>query len=112
MRGGYAVPNGLQSPGFPEQVVISAGVVEALGWLCLPDLSHWWVDQAWYDLGKMTHRLQWLDRVMVEHWQDPSDQTGADAWSSLEADRHAYAAWLGSDRFDADVQTVKEAIGA
>jgi hypothetical protein len=112
MGGGYAVPNGLLSPGFPEQVVISARVVEALGWLCLPGLRHWCVDQVWYDLGKMTHRLRWLERVMVEHWQDPTDQTAADQWAALRPDQVTYAKWLMSDQFDTDVQTVRKAIGA
>jgi hypothetical protein len=112
MGGGYVVPNGLLSPGLPEQVVISAPVVEALGWLCLPSLDHWYVDRAWYDFATITQRYRWLDKVMVEHWQDPSDQTGADAWATLEADRHVYATWLGSEQFAADVATVRKAIGA
>jgi hypothetical protein len=111
MGGGYAVPNGLISPGFPEQVVISAPVVEALGWMCLPGLHHWWVDQVWYDLGKHANRLRWLERTYVEHWQDPSDQTGADAWESMEADRLTYATWLGSDQFGQDAGIVRKATG-
>lgn len=110
MGGGIVAPNGLLSIGMPEQVVISAQIVEALEWMCLPGLDHWYVDQVWYDLARATHRYQWLDRVYVEHWQDPSDATGTEAWSSIDRDRVVYATWL-LEGYAADVETVRKAVG-
>lgn len=110
MGGGFVAPNGLLSPGFPEQVIISAPVVEALGWMCLPGLDHWYVDQVWYDLARYTHRYQWLEDVRVEHWQDASDATGQEAWSHLDRDRVTYATWL-LEGYGADVETARKAVG-
>lgn len=111
MGGGIVAPNGLLTPGMPEQAVISAPIVEALGWMCLPGLDHWYVDQVWYDLARATHRYLWLDKVMVEHWQDPSDATGTEAWKSLDHDRLQYAGWL-IDGYVKDTATARKAIGA
>src|SRR5215469_398185 len=111
MGGGLVAPNGILSPGFPEQVVISAPIVEALEWMCLPGLQHWYVDQVWYDFGRMTGRYRWLDRVMVEHRQDPTDETGIASAGSMDLDREVYARWL-LDEAPADFETVRKAVGA
>lgn len=110
MEGGIVAPNGLLSAGMPEQVVISASLVEALGWMCLPGLDHWYVDQVWYDLARATHRYRWLERVFVEHWQKPDDATGQEAWRSLDHDRIVYASWL-MEGYPADCDKARKALG-
>lgn len=111
MEGGFVAPNGGLSPGLAEAVVVSAPIVEALGWICVPGLKHWWIDRAWLDLGSHMRRYQWLADIDVPHWQDPSDATGQEAWSSIDTDRVTYAAWL-LERFGADLETARKAVGA
>ena len=36
----------------PEAVVMSSDIVQVLGWMCMPDLAHWYPDNCWADLGR------------------------------------------------------------
>lgn len=107
---GYAWPEGYAQPGFPEAVVVSSPIVEALGWFMEPSLQHWYVDQVWFDLARGTQAAAYLGDVIVSHEHVPADATGAESWELLDADRVSYARWL-MDRYPADRDTVKKAVG-
>jgi hypothetical protein len=89
----------------PEACVISSDIVQALGWFCLPELSHWYPDNVWADLGRGAGCLRHLRAVKVEHaWK--GDQTSKDSSKSISADRDAYYAWRRSQRRQQDIDTV------
>jgi hypothetical protein len=89
----------------PEAVVMSSDIVTALGWMCLPGLEHWYVDNVWADLGRGAGCLRHLRAVKVEHaWK--GDQTSRDSSEKLAADREAYWAWRRSPRLEQDTGTV------
>lgn len=82
----------------PEACVMSSDIVAALGWMCLPELSHWYPDQVWADLGRGAGCLRHLRAIAVDHvhpatGQARADETTRDNGKSLEADRDAYWAW-------------------
>ena len=67
----------------------------ALGWMCEPALSHWYVDNVWADLGRGAGCLRHLRAIKVEHaWK--GDQTSRESSEALTADRDAYYAWRRS----------------
>ena len=89
----------------PEAVVMSSDIVTALGWMCLPELSHWYVDNVWADLGRGAGCLRHLRAVKVEHaWK--GDQTSRESSETLTADRDAYYAWRRSERLEHDTGMV------
>ena len=89
----------------PEAVVMSSDIVQALGWMCEPSLSHWYVDNVWADLGRGAGCIRHLRAVKVEHaWK--GDQTSRESSESLTADRDAYYAWRRSGRMEQDVGAV------
>ena len=89
----------------PEAVVLSSDIVQALGWMCEPSLSHWYVDNVWADLGRGAGCIRHLRAVKVEHaWK--GDQTSRESSESLTADRDAYYAWRRSERMQQDIDTV------
>jgi hypothetical protein len=119
--GGFAYcNNGHQIGGqrnLPEMCVISANVLEALGWVCEPDLAHYFVDNVWRDLGEQAGCLHYLDDVIVEHrhWSfgttvAPADDTYFDNQAKGPNDRTAYEVWR-ADRMSWDVAKVKGALG-
>lgn len=94
----------------PEAVVISSDIVAALGWMCLPGLSHWYGDNTWADLGRGAGCIRHLRAVAVDHLHPRArkadgDATYSDSSRSLEADQAVYYAWR-QERMAADIATV------
>ena len=110
---GMAYPNDLRRTDIPEAIVMSTGLVLALGWFCEPSLSHWFVDAVWRDIGHAAGCLRFLPDVVVEH-RHPNvpgsgarpDATYSDAASGFAADLAAYQKWR-MKRMRADIETVK-----
>ena len=88
----------------PEAVVMSSDIVAALGWMCMPDLSHWYPDNCWADLGRGAGCLRHLRAIAVDHLnvvaQGKPDATARDNGRSLEADRTAYWQWRATRMAD------------
>lgn len=89
----------------PEAVVMSSDIVTALGWMCLPDVAHWFCDDAWAALGKGAGCIRHLRAIAVDHVRGPADPTSAGNGKSFEADRDAYWAWRHSRAAD-DIKTI------
>ena len=120
MGGGFAYPNDQRRDDIPEAVVVSSGVVRALGWMACPKLDHWYCDNVWADLGRGAGRLAYLPEVIVKHlnpvvispWTDPGDplmdldQTYEDAAQSWDKDLRAYQRWRLHDMRN-DIGTVR-----
>jgi hypothetical protein len=97
-HGGYSYPNDLRRDDIPEAVVISTSIVAELGWFCYPQVTHWYNDNIWRDIGTGAGCLVYCRDVIVRHDHPnvtgkPGDQTYADAAESLSADLGAYQRW-------------------
>ena len=95
----------------PEAYVVSASLVEALGWMMLPELKHWWNDNVWADLGHGAGCIRQLRGVVVEHLnagmgRAQADQTAREAGKGIPGDQAAYNTWCKTRRA-ADVQIIK-----
>lgn len=96
----------------PEAVVMSSDIVAALGWMALPECQHYFIDNAWADLGKHAGCIRYLRAVAVDHLSPatgkvPGDATYAAASQKITADQEAYAAWRAG-RMPADVKVIRE----
>lgn len=94
----------------PEAVVMSSDIVKELGWMCLPELRHWYVDNVWADLGHGTGRIRHQRAVAVDHvhpatGKAKADGTTRDNGKSLEKDRDAYYEWRRT-RMTADIEKI------
>ena len=50
-----------------EHVLMSSGIVKALGYFALPCCGHFYVDNAWTELGKRAGLLGYCPDVLIEH---------------------------------------------
>ena len=101
---GFSYPWDNTREDIPEAVVMSSNIVRALGWMALPECSHWYIDTAWADLGRGIDALRHCRAVKVEHvWK--ADQTSKDSGEKLIADRDAYYLWR-KQRMAVDIKTV------
>ena len=106
-----------RDPSVPEAIVISAPIVAALGWMALPGCHHWFIDNAWRDLGRAADCIVACPDVIVRHLHpnvpggDQPDRTYHDAAQRFDSDANAYRRWrlLGLRRDAAVVRGVREA---
>jgi hypothetical protein len=104
---GFSYPWDGTREDIPEAVVMSSDIVGALGWMAMPDLSHWYIDNVWADLGRAAGCIRHLRAIKVDHaWK--ADQTSKDSGEKLAEDRDAYYAWRRSDRMTQDIKTITE----
>jgi hypothetical protein len=100
-----------QGQRLPTAPVVSADIVEALGWMCEPSLAHMYVDNVWRDLGRGAGCLAYVPGVVVEHCHPDAgkaspDGTYAESRSAETADREAYGRWQ-RERMADDAAAVK-----
>ena len=107
---GFAYPWDGVREDIPEAVVMSSDIVQALGWMCEPSLSHYFVDNVWADLGRHAGCIRYLRAVAVDHLSPTSGKVAGDATyaassEKITADHEAYAAWH-ADRMADDVKVI------
>jgi hypothetical protein len=110
---GIVYPDDKRRSDVPEAPVISSDIVAALGWMCEPSLSHFYIDNVWADLGRGAGCLGYVPSVVVEHVHYSTrpgvahrDATYAEAEAGGPRDRQAYQQWRAS-RMAADIETVR-----
>lgn len=91
----------------PEHVTIDTRIVRKLGWFACPAMNHYWLDNAWADLGKATGRLRYNPDVMIRHDRGEPDATTALALENSEHDGNAYTEWTRHQRA-LDIATIRE----
>lgn len=102
----------------PTQIFISREIVEALGWMALPDLKHLYVDNSWRVLADHADARYYLPEIVIEHMHPLNGKAQWDegyrrvnAQSLYNSDEAAFQAWLASPRLAADIKKVRRAIG-
>jgi len=104
-------------PDLPTQWFVSAPIAEALGWLSLPECAHFYLDDAWRELGNAAGCLRYLPDVLIEHLhysynKSPIDDTykrSIEIWVG-GLDRVPYEEWRNGQGFITDLETVKGAL--
>ena len=114
---GMVYPDDDRRTDVPENVLISSDIVKALGWFCEPSMAHYWIDNAWADLGRGARCLKLCPDVLFEnfHYTMGKDSSGPDkVYSESErlngaADAQAYTVWRAT-RMAADIATVRKVL--
>jgi len=101
----------------PGSFVVSSEIVDALGWLMLPDLHHHWADHATWQLANDAGCGHPTDaRLPQLHYQQrpdiPYDATYQRGESMARQDADAYQAWKNSPRYAEAVAKVRGAVAA
>lgn len=99
----------------PEAPVMSSSIVQSLGWMALPTCRHFYIDNAWLELGRRAECIGYLPGVTIEHYHPLHGKGRADATydrgaASLQADKAAFERWLELGA-DADAQKIRDLIG-
>jgi hypothetical protein len=56
-----------QGERLPTAVLMTANIVQTLGYMAPPQFQHQWVDNVWRDWGLGINRLRYLPDVVIEH---------------------------------------------
>jgi hypothetical protein len=57
----------LQSQNLPTAVFIHSDIIKALGYMGLPALKHYYVDNYWLDIGTRLKKLKYFHDIIIEH---------------------------------------------
>lgn len=119
LHGGKGIVYGndlLAGKHIPTTSVISREIVEALGWLQLPTLTHLYGDNVWDVIGKKCCCLFYRDDVIIEHLHVFGNKMLPDATHKrtnskemYEKDEKAFLNWLFNDSKN-DILKVKEIV--
>lgn len=112
---GLAYGNDLiQGQNLPTAVWMSSCIVEALGYMVPPGMTHLYLDDFWKALGQRLQRLAYVHDVVIEHmhpvagkapWDDGYAEVNAGAM--YENDGRVFQAYLRS-HLNADVDKIME----
>ena len=118
--GGWAYPDDARRDDIAEAVAVTSSIVKGLGWMALPDLHHWCIDNAWTKLAAAVGRLEYLHHVKVPHYhphspvpayQVPADATYEEARWSYDLDKRRYLHWRDQGGLARDAAKVRDILG-
>ena len=114
--GGTAIvygDDGIQGERLPTAAFVSADIVAALGWMCLPGLEHLYCDNVWKTLGERAGVLRYLPELSTPHLHPvaglaPMDESYASSNSEAQYQRDGavFRAWLQDGGADRDASIV------
>lgn len=99
IQGGISYPDdGFQHDALPTNPFISGDLARAIGWLALPNVYHWYADNAWKVIGERIGKLHYTPSVLLEHHhringKAPDDATYQSADRMAEIDKLAFWRW-------------------
>lgn len=73
----------LQGENLPTAVFIHRDIVKALGYMGLPSLKHYYVDNYWLDLGHRLGRIKYFPDIVIEHQHWSNNKTAKDKLYSI-----------------------------
>ena len=102
----------LQGANLPTAVMMSAEIVEAIGYMVPPVLVHLYMDNFWKDLGAALGNLAYRDDVIIEHMHYLAGKSQIDEGykevnhvSVYQKDAEAYGKYV-TESFLADVAKI------
>lgn len=103
----------IQGKNLPTAVVMTSDIVNTIGYMVPPTMTHLFLDNFWLTLGQKLGRLYYLDDVVIEHvhpiagkveWDDGYREVNSgEQWN---ADERAWQDYQASGQFDRDIHAI------
>lgn len=92
--------------------MVSAKLVESVGWMMLPRCNHMYVDNAIIELGEMSDRIRYVSGVKIEHMhpsmkKSDQDVTYQDSELHYIPDLEQFRNWRNSPEFTKVLKTIE-----
>jgi hypothetical protein len=102
----------IHGPNLPTAVVMSASIVQTLGYMCPPRLVHMFLDNFWKALAEGAGVLSYLPDVIIEHvhplaGKAPVDAQYEEVWPLMEPDAETWKRYVDSGRLASDIAKVR-----
>lgn len=124
---GMVYPDDKRRHDVPEIIMISSDVVRVLDYFAVPSFKHYYIDNAWAELGKRAGVIRWCPEAVIEHLhysvckdteRDATYTEAENAWG--DSDLRAFHEWRATSlpaevaklrrTFNLDVQWVLERV--
>lgn len=109
----------IQGVNLATAVAISADIIETLGYMVPPGMTHLYLDNAWMEMGKAVGSLIYLPDVVIEHVHPiagkvPWDEGYKEVNSGelYEVDQAMFHAWMTSDSWKQKLHHLKHGANA
>jgi hypothetical protein len=101
----------LQGENLPNNVFLSSEIVKAQGFMCPPELKHYYIDNYWKDLGIRLGSIKYFPDIIIEHLHWSNNKSEKDALYSesekmMGEDQRAFDKYR-MEKFDSDIQKIK-----
>ena len=101
----------------PTNWFVDGAIVESLGWLSLPSCKHFYLDDAWRELGNQCGCLYYMGDITIEHLHysygkskmDPTYERNLSNWQGGE-DQRQYEDWRWGDGFRTDADLIRSVL--
>lgn len=118
MRGGIVYPNDLyQGENLPTSVLMSSWIIETIGFMCPPGVTHMYLDNFWRDLGREMGFLRYMSGITVEHLHPSAGKAEMDEQyaevnsdDQFKRDLLAYNKWLEDGGMKNAVEKLKATV--
>lgn len=100
----------------PTACIMSANIIQAIGYMCLPALIHLYVDDFWKELGAATGMLFYEPSVVVEHVHPfggkvPMDEgyKESNSIANFNHDHEVFIDWKNNQK-QTDIERIRTAL--
>lgn len=93
---GIAYGNDLyQGENLPTVCIITSNIVKCLGYMAIPTVKHFYIDNAWKEWGMATNSLKYSDNVIIEHFHPAAGKADSDETYNITSEytSHDYMAY-------------------
>jgi hypothetical protein len=105
----------VMGPNLPTAVLLGSGIIETLGWMIPPGLTHMYLDNFWRDLGSELGTLQYRGDVIIQHIHPitgkvPWDPQYVEVSEHMGPDAGIYQSFLAADGITKSAAKIREAL--
>lgn len=107
--------DGVHGADLPTHWWVTEDIIEAVGYLCNPQLRHFFLDNTWLEIGKVTNTLRYMPDVHFEHLHFSFGKSKKDATYDRTmrigaGDAERFRNYITSQHFKADVSKVEDVV--
>lgn len=99
----------LQGERLPTAAVMTSNIIQTLGYMSPPVLTHMYIDDAWLAWGRGIDSITYMPEVIIEHIHPAANKTAQDsgyeeANSYMQADKTQWESYVSRGLLEEDIQ--------
>lgn len=102
----------LQGDRLPTAAVMTSNIIQTLGYMSPPVLTHMYIDDAWLAWGRGIDSITYMPEVIIEHIHPAANKTVQDAGyleanSHMDSDRIQWENYVNTGLLEQDIEKLR-----